>query len=525
MKLVTSAQMRKIDAATISNIGIPGIVLMENAALKVVEAALATMGQIKGKIITVFAGKGNNGGDAFAAARHLFNKGAKVKVYLPAQKGSITGDALINLKALENTGAECIEISQASQLESIRDELAKSHLIVDGIFGTGIKGEIAGIARDVIESINSAGKPVLSIDIPSGINGDTGKISGVCIKAQTTVTFGLPKIGLFVYPGRQYAGELIVADIGIPSRVVGGMDININTIEREYAASLIPGRIADSSKGDYGKVFIAACSNGMTGAGCLAAESAMRAGAGLVYLGVPSSLVNVCDSLLAESVTLPLDDDGTGHLSINSLQSIMDRIDKCDAAAVGPGLSLTENTVYIVSQIIKKSNTPLILDADALNAVSLETGILSNLKTTAVITPHPGEMARLTGITIEQVQNNRIDIAMEFSRKWNVITVLKGAGTIVASPDGRIFVNTTGNSGMATAGAGDVLTGIIAGLAGQGANLFDAAVAGVYLHGLAGDRTAKIKGEYGLIAGDIVRELPFAIKELMGSNINFQGIS
>lgn len=520
MKLATSAQMREIDARTINETGIPGIVLMENAALRVVMEIEKTLISLKDKRIAVFAGKGNNGGDAFAVARHLFNKGSKVKVYTYADTTQLAGDSGINYKAMINTGVECIEIKDDSRNNKVEAELIDEDIIVDGMLGTGIKGEVRGLALSLIEIINKSGRPVIAIDVPSGLDSDTGKVSGTCIKADKTVTFGLLKTGMAVYPGKEYCGEIILADIGIPANVTQHMNINVNTIDEDYVASLIPDRRKDSNKGSYGRVLVIGCSTGMTGAGCMAAGAALKSGAGLVYLGVPKSLAAVCSTMFHEPIILPFEDEEKGHFLPGCLEVIKTKIDSCNSVALGPGMSLNEDTVKFVHSIIEYIDKPVVIDADGLNAVAKDISVLKKLKAPAVITPHPGEMARLAGITIDQVQNNRIEIAREFACKWNTVTVLKGAGTVVASPDGIIYINTTGNPGMATAGAGDVLTGLIAGLMAQGSRALDAALAGVYLHGLAGDIQAKIIGEHGLTAGDILNEIPYAIKSIIKNPTN-----
>ena len=512
MKLATPGQMNQIDRTTISRVGIPGIVLMENAALRVVEEAVGIMGDPSGKDVVVFAGKGNNGGDAFAVARHLDNKGSKVSVYVLAEKGEISGDAATNLAVLGNMGVKVVELLKDSQLDQVRKETEAADLVVDGIFGTGLRGGVKGIPAMVIKLVNDSGRPVLSIDIPSGVSGETGKVLGICVEADVTVTFGLPKIGLAVHPGCDFAGRLVVADIGIPPAVIEELGIKANVTDEEYVLKRIPLRRKESNKGDYGKILIITGSTGMTGAGCLAGKAALRTGAGLVYLGVPAGLANVYDASLTEAVTLPLEDNGHGCLSAECAARILEKMGSMSAVAVGPGLTAGEDIFRIVEKIVEKSEVPLILDADALNALSRDVSILGKLKTRCVITPHPGEFSRLTGLEIRDIRDNRIEAAREFSGKWNVTTVLKGSRTVVATPDGDIYVNTTGNSGMATAGSGDVLTGIIAGLAAQGVELPGAAVTGVYLHGLAGDEAARIKGEHGLIAGDIVEEIPYVIK-------------
>lgn len=512
MIAVTPSQMAGIDNFTITEIGIPGMVLMENAALSVVKEIEKDIDCIKGKKVCLLAGKGNNGGDAFAIARHLYNNGAKVLVFLLAKKNEIKGDAKTNLDILDKMGVNVIEILDISDLNDAKKHLSHSHLIVDGIFGTGIKGNIPQLISQIINFINEKDIPVISVDIPSGINGETGEILGTCIKAYKTVTFGYAKVGLFVHPAAQYTGETVVADIGIPKNVVDKFDIKNYIIDDETVRKIIPKRYSDSNKGSYGKLLLLTGSRGMTGAGCLAGKAALRSGLGLLYLGVPASLTNVYDSILIESVTLPLEDDDTGYITKGCIESLKEYMAGVDVIALGPGLSTKGDVGDVVFSIVENSKVPLVIDADGINVISKNIEVLKKSNVPVVLTPHPGEMARLLGTSPEEVQKNRINVARDFSRKWNVITVLKGSRTIVALPDGSIYINTTGNSGMATGGTGDVLTGMIASFICQGAKVHEGAILGVYFHGLCGDNIAKTKGEYGIIAGDLVEEIPYVIK-------------
>lgn len=514
MKLATPGQMNSIDSHAINEIGIPGMVLMENAALKVAEAAAGMLGGLDGRHITILAGKGNNGGDAFAAARHLHNRGALCSLFLLSERSGVRGDAAANLNIAEKIGLQVLELTTKPHLGKLKNRLQKTDLVIDGIFGTGLKGEVDGIAAAVIDMVNGSPGPVLSIDIPSGVSGETGKVLGCAIKADRTVTFCLPKVGLAVHPGCDHAGRVDVADIGIPGISAAQAGIRAQLTDRALVSAMLAPRRAESHKGDYGKILLLTGSAGMAGSGCLCANAALRTGAGLVYLGVPSSLTNIYNTAVSEAVVLPLEDGGGGRLSMKNAPAISGMLKNKDAAAVGPGLSATEEMTEIVELLIKECRVPLILDADALNALSRNIALLEKLKTEAVVTPHPAEMARLTGLTTEEVMEDRIGTARNFSGKWGVITVLKGSRTVIALPDGSYFINPTGNPGMATGGSGDLLTGIIASLAGQGMKLADAAVAGVYLHGLAGDRAAERTGRHGLLPRDVVDALPAVMKEV-----------
>ncbi|UWV47216.1 NAD(P)H-hydrate dehydratase [Acetivibrio thermocellus] len=515
MKVVTPVQMREIDSYTINKVGIPGIVLMENAAVRVTDEILKDYGSLVNKNIVLLAGKGNNGGDAFAIARHLCNKGANTVVFILAAKKDISGDARINLDILENMGVETVEVLEGNDLTDMEKRLERADLVVDGIFGTGLKGGVKGFRGNVIKLVNQKNKPVIAVDIPSGVDGETGEIEGECIKAYKTVTFGYPKFGHFLHPGCEFVGELVVADISIPDSVAQNFDIKSYVTDKETVSRLIPGRKADSNKGDYGRVLIITGSTGMTGAGCLAGTASLRSGTGLLYLGVPKTLSFIYECNLTEAVTLPLEDENKGFLTKECIPMLLEYMEKMDAVAIGPGLSTKEDVEDVVFSVVENCKVPMVIDADGLNLISRNLPVLKKARAPVVLTPHPGEMARLTGLSIGEIQKRRVGTAREFSEKWGVTTVLKGAKTVVASYDGRVFINPTGNSGMSTGGTGDVLTGIIASFIGQGLDPVDAAVAGVYLHGLCGDRVANVKGEHGLVAGDLAEEIPYAIKSLI----------
>lgn len=514
MKVANCSQMKNIDRTAIDEIGIPGIVLMENAALKVVEEIKGTLGEIGYKSIVIFCGKGNNGGDGFAIARHLRNMGANVLVILLADENEIKGDALINFKIIRQLSIKIAQVYNRTALEEIAASLYMCDLVVDAIFGTGIKGKITGIADDIIQLINFSGRYVISVDIPSGINGDDGRICGICVNADKTVTFVLPKIGLLNFPAADYVGELVIADISIPHSIIQAQNININTIGREDIKALLPLRKNDSNKGDYGKIVVVAGSTGMTGAAALAATAALRSGSGLVTVGIPKSLNMLMEVKLTEAMSLPLEDDGKGVLSQSCTSQILEKMCKTDVLVFGPGLTNEPSVSDILADILKKADIPIIIDADGINALAKNINILKECNCPVVITPHPGEMSRLTGLDIRHIQSDRIEVAQKFAQEWQVTVVLKGARTIIACPTGETFINTTGNPGMATGGTGDVLSGLIASLIGQGLDINRAAMMGVYIHGFAADLEVGQKGQHGLIATDIVEALPMAFYEL-----------
>lgn len=505
IKVATSEQMREIDRYAIEVLGIPGIVLMENAALSVVNQITA-LGSFKSAV--VFAGSGNNGGDGFAIARHLFNKGYDIKVFVLSNMSAIKGDARTNLDILFKMGVYVMEVSQKENLKFAEKSVKDCDVIIDAIFGTGFKGEVRGIARDIIDIINSTKKYVVSVDVPSGVEADTGRIYGPCVKADLTITFQLPKIGLVIHPGADMTGELIIKDIGIPQQAINSQDIRVVISDNEMASRCFQKRSRDTHKGTYGKALIIAGSRGMTGAAVMAAVSCLRTGTGLVYLAVPDDVLDSVSGTALEVV----------KVGYKRFEDLHDYIEGCDVIALGPGMGHSELAASVISRVVEASRKPMVLDADALNFLSKNQDLLKFIKSPFIITPHPGEMARLINSTIERVQSERIYVASEFASKYNAITVLKGSRTIIASDRG-VVINTTGNPGMATAGSGDVLTGIIAGLLAQGCEPVLAATSGVYLHGMAGDIAKEKNGEYGMIAGDIIKYMPEAIKMLQENKI------
>ena len=512
MKAVTGIEMGKIDKYSIEQIGIPGIVLMENAALKIVKHIEVYIEQSHLEIprVMIIAGKGNNAGDAFAVARHLIISYKKVKTYCLFDKRYLTGDARTNFDILQNLNADIEFINDNSQLNEFILDIRDSHIVLDGIFGTGFRGQVNGHIAKVIEMINENASYIMSIDIASGIEAATGEVANTCIKANKTVTFELPKIGQLIYPGIYNSGQLAIESIGMPNKSIQSIDININLTDIDFINSVIPKRKEEFNKGNCGKVLIVTGSLGMAGSGCIAAKASLRTGTGLVYIAAPSSLLNIYQSVVPEAVAIGLK-DSNGIMDEEATVVISDMLKKSNAAAIGPGISTHKSIYNIVRSIAENAKIPLVIDADALNVISEDTDTFSKFQKEVVITPHPGEMSRLTGLDISYIQQNRIEVAKKYAGLWGVTIVLKGARTIIAGKNGEIFINPTGNSGMATAGSGDALSGIIASLIGQGVSPFEAAIAGTYIHGLAGDIAAQAKGIYGLNAMDIVENVPYAI--------------
>lgn len=507
MRLATAAEMRELDRRTIEEYGIPGIVLMENAGRGAVQAMVDAWGPVAGRKYVIFCGKGNNGGDGLVMARHLANMDADVRVRLFSEE--MKGDAAVNLAAARKMGIDIRPLSDDLKAES--SEVRHADAVIDAIFGTGLASEVGRPYSAVIELINANARRVLAVDMPSGVDSDKGRIMGAAVRADITATFGLPKRGLYMYPGAQLAGAVRVIDISIPAGAVEGSDIPARLLTRSVMR-LLPERKPDSNKGTYGHLFILAGSVGKTGAGVMAAQAASRAGAGLVTVGVPESLNDIFEEKLTEEMTLPLPETTGRSLSSKAIDKILENLNGKTALAIGPGISVDQDTARLVAELLPKVKIPVLIDADGLNILSINDEPLKETKAPVVLTPHPGEMGRLLGVLAREVQADRPKAAVELAEQYGVTVVLKGARTLIARPDGRFYVNPTGNAGMATGGTGDVLSGIIGSFMAQGLDVTDASMLGVYVHGVSGDIAACEKGQAGLIAGDLVKALPESLK-------------
>ena len=511
--VANTKQMRECDRVTIEEHGLSGVILMENASRAVVESAIDMLqnGVILARVI-VICGKGNNGGDGFVVARYLYNAGAEISVYLLGETLKLTGDAKLNCQLFQRLGGIVSDVKLETDLPPA-DQFCE--LVVDGLLGTGFQGEPRGLYTAAIARIKEIKAPVIAIDIPSGVDANTGQTAGVSVKADRTVTFGLLKRGLMFSPGRELAGDVVVADIGIPPQVVIDRKINCHLTEAEDVRRVIPQRHPAMHKGDVGHVYLIAASPGMTGAATLSAQAVMRVGPGLTIVGVPASLNGIMELKLTEPMTQGLPETSDGFLGIDALPLIMKQIEWADVFAFGPGLGRHPETAQILTSILKKIAIPMVIDADGLFMLSKERKLLNNLPTGCILTPHAGEFIRLADIKLSDLNEDRARIAAEFAVIWKTIVVLKGAPTVTAAPDGSTYLNSTGNPGMATGGSGDVLTGIIAGLIAQGSDPLTAAWSGSYIMGKAGDRAAMDKGQHGLIAGDIVDNIAYAMREII----------
>lgn len=513
MKLPTSAEMRIIDATTVERYGIPGCVLMENAGRAVAEQAVSMLGEPQGKTVCVLCGKGNNGGDGLVAARWLRNFGSHVLLFLVAGRGELRADTARFLSVVDAMKLDVTELTDERAWDKVRISLSLADLVVDALLGTGIGGDLGGAMGRFVDMVNSSGKPVLAVDIPSGVDADTGQIRGSAVRADRTVTFALPKVGLTQYPGAAACGEIVVAPIGIPSELLTDAAIRQNWVTPDFVRSLLVPRNAAAHKGSFGHVLLIAGSSGMSGAAVLASQGALRAGTGLVTVGVPESLLLVMETKTTEAMTLSLPEALAGGLGRDTIRLVRDFATRVDVLCIGPGLGRQEQTLEAVREMVRTAEKPLVLDADALFAVAGHLGILGQSSALSVLTPHPGEMALLTGRSVTDIQKDRVGVARQAAIEWGCILVLKGAGTVVAFPDGEVFVNPTGNPSMATGGTGDVLAGMITAFIAQGLSSHDAAVVGVYIHGLSGDLAAVDK-PVGMTASDLAEMIPVAIRKL-----------
>ncbi len=514
MRVVTAEEMRRLDRRAIEDAGIPGMVLMENAGRGAAAEILRSYPRVAHGKVAVVAGKGNNGGDGCVIARYLINRGATVIVLLLASPEAMQGDAKTNLDILRRMKADVREVSRADDWRKARTELPACGLIVDAIFGTGLASDVSGLAREVINDINASGVPAASVDLPSGLHADTGQALGACVKADLTVTFALPKAGLLMYPGARYAGRVQVVDISIPASFMDGEGITDRALTFDHACRLLHPRDPETHKGDCGHVLVVAGTRGKTGAADLCCRGAAGAGAGLVTLAIPESLHGIMAGKLTEVMTEPIPEEEAGFPGIGSLDAVMRLMEGKKALALGPGLSTREGARRLIHGLIEQSAIPMVIDADGLNALSGSLDVLRRAKAPVVLTPHPGEMARLAGSGTKDVQRDRPGAAREFAKRHGCCLVLKGARTLVAAPDGSMAVNLTGNAGMASGGMGDVLTGMIAGFLAQGYDGVRSAQLAVFCHGLAGDLLCREQGPLGFMAGDLLRVLPRALRAL-----------
>jgi len=514
MKVLTSKQMQGIDGKAINELGIIGPILMENAGYQIFAEILKRFPEVEREKILVVAGKGNNGGDGFVVARHLFNRGAQPQVILLSEMQDLKGDAALNAGIADRIGIPIFEAHSEKAWIAHRKKIEKATLVIDAIFGTGLAMPAGGHYARAIEDINESKAFKVAVDIPSGLSSDTYQVIGPCVRADLTVTLAAPKIAHLFPPAEEWVGELVVADISVPRALFEDSDLKLELVEKKDIRPCFKARKRDGHKGDYGHLFILSGSLGKTGAPIMAGKAALKMGAGLVTVGTPQSCLPLIARGMVELMTEPLPETSEKTFSASALDRALDLLEGKDALMMGPGISTNESTAEFVYAFLPRAKVPVVLDADALNILAKQPGILKKLKKTAVVTPHPGEFARLLGLSTKEVLNRKLELVPQFAREYGVIVVLKSYRTLTGTPDGKVYINPTGNPGMATAGSGDVLSGMIASMIIQEKNPLLAVLAAVYVHGLCGDIGAQRLSEKSLTASDLIRYLPAAIKSL-----------
>lgn len=512
MRACTAGQMRAMDERAVRECGLPSLLLMENAGRAVAERAAAMLAESSrpNPSVRIYCGRGNNGGDGFVAARHLLSRGIRAECVVAGDVSRIQGDARTNLTLLEN--------QRQPVLSYLSGPSPRADLIIDALLGTGFQGEPHGPTAEAIDTINRAETPVLSVDLPSGLDADTGHPVGKCVQATETVTFALPKLGLLVYPGRLLAGRLTVARICLPHGVVEEGAPGVEWITAERASALWPIREFSAHKGDAGRLFVLAGSVGLTGAATLTCEAALRCGAGLVTLGIPASLNDILEVKLTEAMTLPLPETPSRAHSPEAAETAREWVRRSDGFAAGPGFGRDPLSGELLRTLLADCPVPCVVDADGLNL--LAPADEKTFPARCVITPHPGEMARLLGTEVAAIESNRVEAARNAAARLGCVVVLKGPATLVAAPDGRLGVNSSGSAALATGGTGDLLTGVIAAGLARGLDPYEAAVRAVFLHGVAGEVAGERFGAPGAVAGDVMNALPEALRRLHAGEIS-----
>jgi hydroxyethylthiazole kinase-like uncharacterized protein yjeF len=504
MKVARVDEMKDLDKRATEDFGISQELLMENAGQAVYFAILQELGAENGKFV-VFCGGGNNGGDGLVVARMIHSNGGEVKIFLLDDEAKFKGAAKKNFEIASRLP---IEICRVNSADSVVPELFDCDAVVDAIFGTGLVRKVGGLHKDVIQLINESQSIVFSVDIPSGINGDTGEVMDVAVEADYTVTFGLPKLGNILYPGYEHCGELYVSHISFPPALYDSETIKVainGPVE-------LPERARDTHKGSYGKALFIAGSSSYLGAPYFSALSFLKAGGGLSYLAAPKSISSFLAGKGSEIVFLPQKETASGSIALENVGDLLEFSEGVDMVVLGPGLSLARQTQELVRKLTPEIRKPLLIDGDGITAIAGDLGKIKKRKAPTVLTPHLGEMSRITGMEIDDINRKKIDVLQRTAKELNSTIILKGAHSLIGYPDGKVYVNVSGNSGMATAGSGDVLTGTIAAMYGLGLTLEDAVRMGVFMHGFSGDIAAVDKGEDGMTAQDILDCLPEAMK-------------
>lgn len=514
MKVLTSQQMKEIDRKAIEDLGIIGPILMENAGLQIAMEIMDCFPDIEYEEIVIVAGKGNNGGDGFVVARHLYNQGCRPHVILLAKMKELKGDAALNAQSAHKIGVRISEVPTEKEWRLHRRTLKKATLLIDAILGTGLTKPASGFYGKVIEDINTCEAYTIAVDIPSGLSSDTFQIIGPCVEADLTITLAAPKIAHVFPPAEEMVGELVVADISVPPELFEDDRLKLELVEEKRIIPYFQPRKRETHKGDYGHLFILSGSLGKTGASVMAGKAALKMGAGLVTIGTPQSCLPIVARAMAELMTEPLPETPKKTFSVDALERSLELLQDKDALLLGPGISTHPSTADFVNALLPRIDVPAVLDADALNILAGKPDRLKSLKKAAVVTPHPGEFARLLNLPTKEVVEKKLELGPQFSQKFGVYLVLKGYRTLICTPDGKTYINPTGNPGMATAGSGDVLSGMIAAMIIQEKDLLLATLAAVFVHGLSGDIGAQRIGEKSLTAGKLITYLPAAIKTI-----------
>lgn len=520
IKVVTAKEMQQLDRRATTEYGIPSLVLMENAGSETTREMVSAFPALLRSRVAILCGRGNNGGDGFVVARRLLDRGVTVETFLFARREDVGGDARINLEILEKRGAAPTEIRNSGEMVALSDRIASVDVVVDALLGTGTHGAAKEILAEAIELVNRGGRPVVAVDIPSGLMADDPEPPGPAIRAALTVTFALPKRCLLLYPAAGYAGTIRVVPIGIPPSLCQDPDLLLGLLEPHDVASAFPRRDPAAHKGTFGHVLVIAGSVGKTGAAALASQAALRVGAGLVTLAIPQSLNDAMEAKLTEVMTEPVAETEARSISQEALDRLLRLAEGKSAVALGPGLGTHPSTQKLVHELLASLQLPIVLDADGINALAGRADLLAQASGAVIATPHPGELSRLLVVPRDELLRRRIPLAQDVASRLKVTLVLKTAHTIVASPSRDAVIVPTGNPGLATGGTGDVLTGLIAGLLAQGVAPRLAAQAGAYVHGLAGDLAAARIGQEAMLAGDLLNHVPDAIQQVkMSENV------
>jgi hydroxyethylthiazole kinase-like uncharacterized protein yjeF len=515
LRVLLPSEMRAIDQHATGQLGVPGVALMENAGAAVADQVRQVAESRHATLVAVLCGPGNNGGDGFVAARRLAAYGMSVLVYAFCPQSAVAGDALTHLQWLLNSGVSVHFVDSVDQ--QVASGVERADVVVDALLGTGLRGVVSGLLADAIALINRTRAPVVSVDIPSGVDGATGQVSAVAVCADITVTFAYPKVGQLLYPGRGLCGKLVIADIGIPRDAVAqasGVHSQTHLIQAAAVREVLPKRTQPSHKGTYGRLVVVAGSVGMPGAASLACAGALRSGVGTVVAVVPRSIQPILHEHNVEVMSVAVDESEAGGLCLGSFGRAAEQLSQASAFVLGPGIGRDTATAQVAVRLLDAVQCRGVVDADGLVALARQHVSPSAIKAELVLTPHPGEMAAMTGVSIDAIVGDPISVCTEYAVQWKQTVVLKGATTVVGLPDGSVYLSTQGNAGLATGGTGDVLAGVIGGLLAQGASARDAAIAGVFVHGLAGELASQALGMAGMLARDVAAQVPFALQQI-----------